>query len=170
MADAWEQRASESGEAYAAFLAYRDQGLGKRSIRDLSRQLGKSPSLVARWSSDNGWMERAASWDAHLQRVVQAEFEEELRAAVKRQAQMAGVFLNKVVQRLQQLDPADLTPSQMIQWFDVAARVERTAFGQPDMVIEGRMGNTEHSPMVDPGRVIEIRKWLELTDGDAEEE
>ncbi len=58
----WDRLPGESQPAYKAFLAYRDAG-GCRSVRSLARQVGKSRSLLFRWSSRHRWTARAQAWD-----------------------------------------------------------------------------------------------------------
>jgi hypothetical protein len=75
MAVEWERQPHESQKAYLAYLVYRDLG-PQRSLdaaaltRQGGQQVGKraATSHVFRWSSAWRWVERAASWDAYLQR------------------------------------------------------------------------------------------------------
>jgi hypothetical protein len=47
-------------------LAYRDSA--SRSIRGVAQELGKSATLVARWSSEDSWPDRVAAWQAECDR------------------------------------------------------------------------------------------------------
>ena len=63
----WERQEGESAKAFEAFTIY--AGLGAdRSLRAVAQQLGKSKTLMDRWSSTYGWVARAAEYDADLQR------------------------------------------------------------------------------------------------------
>ena len=68
----WERQEGESAKAFEAFTIY--AGLGAdRSLRAVAQQLGKSKTLMDRWSSTYGWVARAAEYDADLQRKAHAE-------------------------------------------------------------------------------------------------
>ena len=61
--DPWERREDETPVAYAAFTEYLDQG-GDRSTEHVARKLGKSKTLMDRWSSRHDWVERSRAWDS----------------------------------------------------------------------------------------------------------
>lgn len=68
----WERQEGESAKAFEAFTIY--AGLGAdRSLRAVAQQLGKSKTLMDRWSSTYSWVVRAAEYDADLQRKAHAE-------------------------------------------------------------------------------------------------
>jgi len=50
----------ESAKAYAAFLTYVELG-DKRSLRAVGQKLGKSTTIIERWSSEWKWGERIAA-------------------------------------------------------------------------------------------------------------
>jgi hypothetical protein len=56
----------ESEEAHAAFLAYRDMG-SIRSLGRVGQELGKSCTILGRWSAKFDWVARCRAWDNHLQ-------------------------------------------------------------------------------------------------------
>jgi hypothetical protein len=58
----WDRRPGESLPAFEAFCAYRNAGR-HRSLREIAAQLGKSRSLIFRWSSKHHWVARAQAWD-----------------------------------------------------------------------------------------------------------
>lgn len=68
----WDTRPSESAPAYAAFAEYRELG-PERSLEAVRLKVGKNPRLIARWSSNWNWVERARAYDAHLDAVRQSE-------------------------------------------------------------------------------------------------
>jgi hypothetical protein len=96
----WDRQPAESGPAYAAFLAYR--GLGPdRTLDDAyaARQAAKrgseagaprtspgqregtqgAPGCWGKWSVKHRWVDRAAAWDAHLEKARQEAAIEEAR-------------------------------------------------------------------------------------------
>ncbi|MDP9257549.1 MAG: hypothetical protein M3Q31_13465 [Actinomycetota bacterium] len=54
--------AGEGTKAFQAFTVYRELGPA-RSIAKVAQELGKSETIVGRWSADYGWVERASEWD-----------------------------------------------------------------------------------------------------------
>src|SRR5215212_12147936 len=58
----WDRRPEESAPAFEAFCVYRGQG-SQRSLRRVASALGKSRSLIFRWSSAHEWRGRALAWD-----------------------------------------------------------------------------------------------------------
>ncbi len=69
-AKVWEQVQAESGQAYAAFVAYRDMG-PRRTFVGAARLVGRSESLLRRWAGRHNWRERVWQWD--LQQARQDE-------------------------------------------------------------------------------------------------
>lgn len=59
---AWERRDSESNPAYEAFRAY----MRIRSCAKVAHELGKSTTLITRWSSDHDWVSRVTEYDSYL--------------------------------------------------------------------------------------------------------
>lgn len=121
----WEQRnrpgdsPRESGEAYAAFIAYRDMPIGERSLEALSRILSKAVQLLKIWSSKHQWQERVADWDrvqrARLDEKAEKSFDEiRLEQRKKRQEIITALhdLLDKTLQAAKGakdgLNPADL--------------------------------------------------------------
>jgi hypothetical protein len=63
----WHKLPNETGKAYAAFVAYLEMGQA-RSLRKVGEKAGKSQGyerVLARWSSLNDWVNRAAAYDEH---------------------------------------------------------------------------------------------------------
>lgn len=73
----YEQQPGETRPAYEAFCVYRDTPPGEpRSLRKVGQKLGKSGSLISRWSSVWSWPDRAASWDT----LIEAQAQDSKRA------------------------------------------------------------------------------------------
>jgi hypothetical protein len=149
----------------------------ERSVRKVAKALGKSGTLVGRWSSENGWPERAESWDAECDRCRREEFMAATVDASREQAVSAarireGVdaftrsFLDELADyRERGEDPfADLTPSQKLTKMGAAARalqsaqqVERLARG----VSTDNVGGCDGGPLVPPEVERKSRAELE---------
>ncbi|GAA0695311.1 hypothetical protein GCM10010193_57570 [Kitasatospora atroaurantiaca] len=128
-AEPWERQEGESAQAFEAFAKYRDMGPA-RSTAKVARELGKSGSLMDRWSRSYAWVLRATSWDREQDRVFLAEQRQARRDLARRHARLAQAFLSKAVARLQTLSPSELSPSDLLRYFQVAADIERRAVGE----------------------------------------
>jgi hypothetical protein len=71
MKEAFGQLESESAKAFAAFSVYLSLG-EERSLDCVARKIGKSKTLMERWSTRHGWVSRADAHDRNLV-TVQAE-------------------------------------------------------------------------------------------------
>ncbi|MEU7640901.1 hypothetical protein AB0C11_33370 [Streptomyces sp. NPDC039016] len=127
--EAWERQAHESPQAFEAFAAYRDLGPA-RSITKVAQELGKSRPLLSRWSRQYAWVMRAAAYDREQDRLFVAEQQQARRDIARRHAKLAQAFLGKAVARLQALDPRELTPGELLRYFQVSAEIERRAAGE----------------------------------------
>ncbi|MFE0642112.1 hypothetical protein ACFW2Y_10965 [Streptomyces sp. NPDC058877] len=127
-AEAWERRPGESAAAWEAFACYRDLGLS-RSIGKVAERLAKSRTLIERWSTAHRWVQRAEAWDREQDRLWRAERHQAAREVARRHARLASAAQSKIVAQLQQLDPARLSPSDVIRWLEVTIRIERQAYG-----------------------------------------
>lgn len=128
--DPWERRSGESSPAFEAFARYRDAGI-ERSIRGVAQELGKSATLLARWSSANDWVARAAAWDAEQDRRWRNQIAARRRRAIDRHINMAQLAQTKVAARLMGLDEQTLSATELTRLLDVAVRIEREALGEP---------------------------------------
>lgn len=59
---AWERRDHESNPAYEAFRTY----MRVRSCSKVSNELGKSLTLITRWSAEHDWIARITEYDSYL--------------------------------------------------------------------------------------------------------
>lgn len=125
----WEQRERESDPAYQAFLLYRDQKKGARSITKAASELDKSRALIGRWSSDWTWQARVAAWDEHLQSAADEAQLQATRQMNARHAANGIAMQNKAMERLMGLDVAELTPEQLLRLIESGITIERGARG-----------------------------------------
>lgn len=78
----WDRQIKESTQAYDAFDLYRNMG-PERSCAKVGQKLGKSTTIMERWSAKWSWVARAAAWDQHLDKQAQKALEREEIAARK---------------------------------------------------------------------------------------
>lgn len=80
----WERQPRESPAAWAAFRTYRDLGAERSLDKAYQVRTGRqgsakrAPGRWDAWSRRWGWVARAAAFDAHVDRLVQAQREREL--------------------------------------------------------------------------------------------
>jgi hypothetical protein len=67
----WNRQSTETAPAFQAFVLYRDGG-PDRSLRGVAQALGKSRSLMARWSARHEWAARVDAWDKAQDERLQA--------------------------------------------------------------------------------------------------
>lgn len=144
--DVWERRPDESDPAWEAFAAFRDMKPGTRSLAEVARQLSKSRPLITRWAGRYGWQMRAAAFDRELDRQWREQTAVLRREAAERDSAVAGVMLNKVVARLQSIDPNSLTARDCATWVEVATKIRRLALGDPTEI----QGQTGDGSIADP--------------------
>ena len=70
---------SESSKAYAAFELYYQASPDQRSLRQTALQLGRSETLVERWSTRFFWVARSDAWDRQRAKINADVREEKLR-------------------------------------------------------------------------------------------
>ena len=125
----WEQQENETATAFAAFAIYRDLGLGIRSVAKVGQQLGKSKTLIERWSSQWNWVNRCRVYDQELDRMIRERHMSELYAARDRHALLASEVQEKVLQRLESMSAEEIPVPILAQMLKVATDVELRALG-----------------------------------------
>lgn len=69
MVHPWDWQPGEGARAYEAFEVYRNTWPG-RSINRTAAHLGKSVTLLWRWSARYKWVERVRAFDAEAARLA----------------------------------------------------------------------------------------------------
>ncbi len=83
------------------------------------------------WSSKYDWVTRAQAYDDYIERKKREEKEKAILEMAERHAKLAMAFQQRIAQRLQEIDPAELSPADMARWLDIATRLERLSRGEP---------------------------------------
>lgn len=125
----YERQPYETKKQFEAFKVYRDMGFD-RSIREVARTLNKSASMIGRWSSANNWVERVKQYDVDMDRKEIIENLKKRKEMVKRHAQTSKLFQQKILERIQRLNPAELSPNDLARWFEIAVKIERLSMGE----------------------------------------
>lgn len=140
----WERQIRETPKAWEAFNVYRELGPG-RSIRQAAEKLGKSDTVLDRWSARWSWVARCAEWDNHLAAVARAAEVREREKMAKRHTQIGIGLQNEVIlslksrQKLWDLHLADphnvsapppLDANDVRLWASTGVTIERLARGE----------------------------------------
>lgn len=156
MAKSWERKAGESGPAYEAFCLYRnlpycDNPTG-RSLAKVGAKLGKSTTLMERWSTAHEWGERCREYDNEIQR----EELEARKVAVKKMQQehiaTAGKMVQKAMAALEKLEPEDMKPRNILDFLKMGMDMERRALfellAENELQAEYEPDNITYNPML----------------------
>jgi hypothetical protein len=82
----WKKRENESIEAYEAALCYFEMGMN-RSLPAVCEKLGKSLSLMKRWSTRHAWKARAFAFDVAADALRHRAFVNDVRRQAVARAQ-----------------------------------------------------------------------------------
>ena len=91
----WDRLENEPERAYRAFEVYRNFPSAERTLIKAYRQhvgnpeASKPSDTWSRWSSAFAWRERAAAYDAHLDRIRERSIEKAIEEEAERQAREA---------------------------------------------------------------------------------
>jgi len=151
----WERQPGETVRAYAAFCVYRDLFPQERSLRRAAEELAKTDPKSRRaeailrvlkaWSAKYRWVERVKAWDDEQDRLNRARQLREIQEMRERHANIAKHLQAKAYERLKRLDPDELEAPDVLRYFVEAARLERLARGEPDIIAEQRGTVTVHA-------------------------
>jgi hypothetical protein len=172
----WDQQPDETAPAFAAFAAYRDMGV-TRSTAKVARQLGKSKTLIDRWSGVHGWVIRVSSYDRFLDREWQQEVKERKRRAARRNADMAAQAMDLVASRIEQMTkhfdfsdddydkerPPPLDVLDLRRLVDSLGKLERLALGEAteNVQVTGKDGGPvqiDYSKLTDEERIERMKQ------------
>lgn len=130
--DPWDRRDNESDPAWEAFVAYRDLGL-TRSNAQVAQRLGKSKTLIDRWSRNHSWVLRSAAWDRDQDKMWQRELAAARRKAAKRNVDLAEAMKNVAAGSLLKLAQSNeaLKPADVARLMEVATKIEALEYGTP---------------------------------------
>lgn len=151
----------ESTKAYAAFLDYAAMG-PTRSLRDLAERYRERASsgipaempptrkvnTLFTWSTVHRWQERVHAWDADQALKKITAHNQAIEDMNRRHAAMATALQSKVIAKIQALQNFDLDARTAGLLLDLAAKLERTARGEPEEIIRHEMGGAGYDVRV----------------------
>lgn len=138
----WERQEGESVQAFEAFTLYLEMG-GERSLRAVGQKLGKSSTLIERWSATKRWVERAAAYDADLQQKAYTAAVSRARKMADRHIRTALQMQEKALLALEQIDPAEIRAKDMIAMIREALKLERESRSAIIADLEASIGQEE---------------------------
>ena len=134
---AWDPQTGEPGTSFAGFVMYRELLPAHRSLRRVAEKLGRSLSLVERYSSRWNWQRRTTAWDAEVARrrgdqahEFEADWVERHVDAGKRLQALGLAGLSQAFERDSEGGRAvlrNLRPAEFLRIFQVGSAVEVTA-------------------------------------------
>lgn len=132
----WAPQPGETAMGFQAFACYRDMPPGKRSIAAVARQLGRDASVLRALSAKFSWVDRAFAFDAWLDKKAVEDLARGRTAMRQEHADVAVLARQKILTRLKNLHPDELSVRDLAAWLDLSVKLERQARGEPDRKIE----------------------------------
>lgn len=145
----WERQDGETSKQFEAFSIYRDMG-DERTLAKVGEKLGKSDTLMSRWSSKNSWVERAAAWDDEQDRILRHEQLKDIKKMRKRHADVANSMIVAAAKGLKNImeHPEDIKPNDVARLVEVASKLERLSRGDTSEVVEERQGEAVNAVQI----------------------
>jgi hypothetical protein len=144
----WERQEGESTSAYNAFRTYyMTPESEKRTYAAVAEKVGKSDTLIRRWAKTWNWEQRTLAYDNHLVEEDIEKFKKERFKTIKRHVSIARLVQNKIIARLNDLNPSELSPGDLIKWLDISVKIERQALGEPTESIIHELTGKDGGPV-----------------------
>jgi hypothetical protein len=145
--ESYKQQSREPNLWFARFERYRLAGPCRSLLGILNaerQQRGARPgkSLPEAWAKNAKrwqWRERAEAWDELERGRAREAHAQEVEEMNRRHVQEAKALQSKAIQRLKSLDLEHLSTADVLRYLIEAAKLERTALGQPESIAEQRL-------------------------------
>lgn len=142
MQNLWDHQQNESPKSFGRFALYRDMGTD-RSLRKLAKDLDLNLSTLAEISKRDNWQERAAAFDAYIDKASQFNQLSHLKAMKSRQialALKAQEFAQKGLEILMRSFDDErinnIRPEGLSRLLEIGCRLERLNRDQPEQSME----------------------------------
>jgi hypothetical protein len=106
----WDRQPGETSKAYEAFVTYRDMGPGRTTAK-VAQALGKSTTVIHKWSSLHHWVSRSAAWDSIPGQAVVEAYQEMAARIAAQHERVATKALARLEANMDAL-PEGKTPGQ----------------------------------------------------------
>jgi len=119
----WERRDKESAKAFHAFSVYLGMSPNSRSLREVGKKLGKSSTLIERWSSRHEWVKRVKAYDAFLAQEARAHYETERQRQREQRQQVVRMQMGLLMRTMLRHAHDTLTAQELNMLSQATARV-----------------------------------------------
>lgn len=120
----WERQQGETAQAFEAFTLYCKMG-DERILGKVGKKLGKSATLIERWSSQWNWVNRCRDYDNEIRRQEVRADKKAFQEMKKRQIGMAVELQNKAFEAFKALPVKALSPKDIKEFMKLGAELER---------------------------------------------
>ena len=141
----WDRQPGETDKAFAAWLLYRD--LPAPRAVDLSATAAGAAISVRRatwaeWARRFAWQQRAAAWDAAVDRSVLDRTVDTRAESLEAARELDRMVLDLLTARVRTIRPADLTPALLPRYMQAYARFRQAL--EASSATEARRDAVEH--------------------------
>lgn len=162
----WDRMRYERPDAHHAFIRYRDLGVTRTLkgfaqaapeemravVRGASKvvmmTVGQYQTQVYRWSSRFRWYDRAVAWDDHCIAEWNESRKRSLFKAYDDNAKMATNFLEKLSERIENLDLEKIPLHVLHQYARTFADIQMLSLGHKERKPEDEIENTKAPTLV----------------------
>jgi hypothetical protein len=130
----WAPQSGETALAFSYFTSYRDSG-PRRTVAATARALGREAGTLRMLSVKHSWPDRAKAYDAWLDRQATESLAQGRTQMRQAYVDMAETARKKIMQRLEKLDPDEMSVRDLAQWIELTNKIERQNREMPDKVI-----------------------------------
>ena len=133
-----------------SIISYALKGNLKRfdnNLKKVAEQLGKSETIIGRWSGKHNWVERIKHWEAEEDRLLREELMKDIGAMRKRHADVASAMLIKAARALQRIPDDEIKAGDISRMIETATKLERISRGDVGEVVEERQAEVTMDPV-----------------------
>ena len=173
--DPWEREPGENTRWYSRFEQFRLAGAGRSllgavnadRIRQGMKRQDQIPGAWSRAAAKWRWRERAEAWDEFERQKAREMHSKEVEEMNRRHVQISKALQNKAAQRLTSLKPDELSAFELLRFLLDAAKLERSAHGEPEKVEERRLtGKDGNAVVFSLEEILTANKELETWEND----
>jgi hypothetical protein len=171
----WERQPGEPNLWFSRFERFRLTGPSRSLLGTVNAELveegrkrqAKVPGAWNRAAIQWRWRERAEAWDELERQKARETRSKEIEEMNRRHIQESKALQQKAVQRLQSLKPEELSVFELLRFLLDAAKLERTAHGEPEKVEERRVtGKDGNAVIFSLEEALKAKKELEAWEND----
>jgi hypothetical protein len=152
----WERQPGEPNLWFSRFERFRLTGPSRSLLGTVNAELvqkgrakqAKVPGAWNKAATQWRWRERAEAWDESERQKAREAHSKEIDEMNRRHIQEAKALQQKAVQRLQSLKPEELSGFEVLRFLLDAAKLERSAQGEPETVEERRLTGKDGNAVV----------------------